>query len=699
MFTHPLASRLTAAFALVSAATVIIAAQDIASRDTPQRQPPIRVQTNFVRVDVFPTSDGRPIVDLRAEDFELFEDGKPQRVDTFEHIVITSAGPQAQRREPNTIEASKQLAANPRARVVVVFLDAPHTTIEGTWHIREPLIRLLDRVLGPDDLVGIMTPEMAPQDVTLARKTDVVENGLRKAWPWGYRHTLHEDRREIEYQACYPPTKEEILAGHRISPLAKAMAERRRERISLDALNDLVHYLRDLREERKAILTVSEGWLLYPRNAELMKLRDKEPVPGQDALGVGRGGKIVLGNPNDASYFSKQSCDTDRMRLANSDNPQYFRYIIDEANRANASFYTVDPRGLAAFDTPIGPEKPLPLALDQAHLRGRIENLRTLAEATDGLAVFANNDLDVGLKRIADDLTSYYLLGYYSTNPKMDGTFRRITVKVKRPGTEVRARRGYRAPTEAEVTAAREAASAPVSAEAAAVTSAIDSLARIRPEARFRIHATPASDGAGGASLWVAGELQGIPAADPWARGGTGEIDVTGDGVTASARVTLAAGERAFLTSVRLPKTATGPVTVRARLAGTDPTAARLADSVHVPLSAGTSQPLLFRRGPTTGNRQQPAATFLFSRTERLRIEIPAVGDAKPGTARLLDRAAQPLPIPLTVGERTDAESGRRWFTVDATLAPLGAGDYVIEVTWTTAGQEQKTVTAIRVAR
>ncbi len=84
---------------------------------------------------------------------------------------------------------------------------------------------------------------------------------------------------------------------------------------------------------------------------------------------------------------------------------------MGEANRANATFYTVDPRGLPVFDTPIGPEPPPTVVQDHAMLTSRLENLRTLAENTDGMTVQNSNDLDIGLKRIANDLSSSYLIG------------------------------------------------------------------------------------------------------------------------------------------------------------------------------------------------------------------------------------------------------------------------------------------------
>jgi hypothetical protein len=141
-----------------------------------------------------------------------------------------------------------------------------------------------------------------------------------------------------------------------------------------------------------------------------------------------------------------------------------------------------------------------------------------------------------------------------------------------------------------------------------------------------------------------------------------------------------------------------GALDVRARLAGSDPDAARLADSIHVPVTAGARLPLLFRRGPTTGARYLPAATFLFSRTERVRIEIPVSGGVKAGAGRMLDKARQRLAVPVTVTERSD-DSGRHWVVGDVTLAPLGAGDYVVEIACTAAGVENKVVAAIRVTR
>jgi hypothetical protein len=251
------------------------------------------------------------------------------------------------------------------------------------------------------------------------------------------------------------------------------------------------------------------------------------------------------------------------------------------------------------------------------------------------------------------------------------------------------------------VLAARAAAAPPpISAEAEAAASATAALARIRPEARFRIHVAPVGDASDGSTLlvWIAGELQAPPADDPWRRGGTGQIDVIAGSVTAKASVTLAAGERTFLTSVPLPSAASGHLEVRARLTGTDPDAARLADSIHMPAHPRRPAAVIVPPRAGNGNRPcRPRRSCSAARTRPRRDPVPAA--SKPGTGRLLDRTGQPLPVPVTVATRTDEGTGQQWISGDVTLAPLGAGDYTIEVTTIGATGEHKVFTAIRVVR
>ena len=165
---------------------------------------------------------------------------------------------------------------------------------------------------------------------------------------------------------------------------------------------------------------------------------------------------------------TRAQCHAMANQYASADNASLFRQLVERANRFNVSFYPFDTRGLGVFDRSIGARDDRirgdpgersengrgvrgPLGRDMDRLVNRVESLRTLAEATDGLAVVNTNDLAGGARRIVNDLSTYYLLGYQSTNTKLDGRWRAITVRVKTPGVQVRARKGYRALTEAEV--------------------------------------------------------------------------------------------------------------------------------------------------------------------------------------------------------------------------------------------------------
>jgi hypothetical protein len=186
-------------------------------------------------------------------------------------------------------------------------------------------------------------------------------------------------------------------------------------------------------------------------------------------------------------------------------------------------------------------------------LQARLTSLRTLAEATDGLAIVDSNDLAGGLKRVVADLTSYYLLGYYSTG-KLDGKFHAITVRVKRPAVQVRARRGYLAATPAAALAARVAITAPAraDAESVAVTAALAPLDGYTREVPLRAQAA-AGWKEGDSPLpfvAVAGELGATREfEDLWRAGATITVDLAPpDGPSvASTRLTIPpSGSRTF---------------------------------------------------------------------------------------------------------------------------------------------------------
>src|SRR5262245_19516081 len=195
---------------LVAASAALVVSGATRTSDTPQTppqtpQPTFRTEANYVRVDVYPTKDDAPVPDLTQADFEVLEDRVPQRIEQFEHVVIRGNLPQETRVEPNTVAQSQAMAQNSRARLFVVFLDTYHVTLDGSHNIRRPLTDALDRLIGPDDLVGVMTPEMSANDVTFARKTATIEGFLTRYWTWGERdRVVLRDKADEDYAFCYP---------------------------------------------------------------------------------------------------------------------------------------------------------------------------------------------------------------------------------------------------------------------------------------------------------------------------------------------------------------------------------------------------------------------------------------------------------------------------------------------------------------
>ena len=260
------------------------------------------------------------------------------------------------------------------------------------------------------------------------------------------------------------------------------------------------------------------------------------------------------------------------MALAALDHEFRLDELTQVANRGNVTFYPVYARGLVAFDAPIGPEKPPSLQEDAANLRARQDTLRLLADDTDGTAVINTNNIDGALRRIVDDLSSYYLMGYYTTNTKLDGAIP-VDQRPRRSATalRVRARKGYRGYTSEELSRGGTAPSAPESA--AAVTAAIAPVVSFSARAQFRIRAAawsrPAAAGTAGA-FWVVGELdQQTKRQAAWS--GSAQADVAviaADGAqVATRRLDIRPADGAFTVEFPdAPGAAAGDYTVRIRL-------------------------------------------------------------------------------------------------------------------------------------
>ena len=154
-----------------------------------QQRPVFRGGTHFVRVDAYPVQNGKIVEGLQAEDFEILEDGKPQTVDSLDFVRFDTFTPEAERYEPSTQREGFDMAADPRNRVFVIFIDLAFSQAAGAIqptnsikYIEQPLAQFLDRILTPHDLFGFMTSRNTAKDLVLQRKSAVTKEQIADAW-------------------------------------------------------------------------------------------------------------------------------------------------------------------------------------------------------------------------------------------------------------------------------------------------------------------------------------------------------------------------------------------------------------------------------------------------------------------------------------------------------------------------------------
>lgn len=618
-----------------------------------QSGPTNRTGAGSVRVDMYALRDGKPVDDLQTGDVELLEDGVPQTIATFEHVMVGAPG-------------------SSRARVFVIFLDTYNTQIESSSSMRLPLIKVLDRVIAADDMVAVMTPEMSPSQMTFGRKATVISNIMQSDWAWARGgRTERRDQKDALYDACY-------AAAGNANTTANEMKARRREKLTLDALDGLVTDLRSFRDERKAILTVSDGWVLFRPNENLaasQKQRDQNGLVERLLRRPAKEKSEETGGSKEVNYVE---CEADRVALAALDDSQRLRLLTEDANRSNISFYSIDPKGIVP-DTAGSSAKG-----DNSNAASRQDSLRFIADNTDGVLIANANQIDTQINRIVDDVSSYYLLTYSSSNTRLDGRFRAITVRVKRDGVKVRARRGYRGPTADEMISSAGTPGTAVKAALAATSAPANARSpfRIRTSTWIRSTSEDTRQGA----FWVVGELDYQTRRQlAWTAGAEAEVvvvDATGKEVM-TRTVELKADDGPF--SIQVPETgaiAAGEYAIRVRLRSQADEKTELTDTARVVLrdESTLGEAVMSKRGLSTGPRYMRTADPRFMRSDRLKLEL-ATAVATPAKARILDRNHNELSVLPQVSERAEPSGDFRWVVVDVMLAPFAAGDYAIEVT------------------
>jgi VWFA-related protein len=647
-----------------------------------------QVRTNLVRIDVSPIAAGGQVVTgLIADDFEVREDGVPQVVTAVEYV---SPSPR--------VGTTGTLTPGERSRIVVVFLDTYHADTTAIRGLQPSLVRLLDAALAPDDVVAVMTPQMSARDVTFVRKAAGVAPALEPVREWASQDPARmRDPDEQRYALCFPDQGgsacPDVVGPNQQGPMrafapyrgvALELAARRHGQRSVQALVELSRTLRAVNDGRKAILLLSGGWPLYRENLALARMVRCGPVEQRGA--TDNDGRQPVRRDGMADVADQTICDADRRRLAEVDLRSEFQRMVDGLNTATVSVYPVDTDGSR------GTPHVKSASRDRAGEAGGplLDSgtaLQWLAEQTDGTAIANLDGPSSGFARLVQDLSSYYLVSYQSTNARADGGFRRVDVTVKRRGVSVRARRGYRAGTAGELERQRSAAALAgqtVSGGLGAVPAALAGLQQVRSSMPVRTRVAYARASAGHIRLWAVAEIDATTSREgAWLGGGTVDIALSASDnrALASAEGALTGGQRALLLDLGEIDAPEASTSLRVRLQPSGEGLPLKEVVMLAPLGAAGDPgvPLLLRRGPTTGTRYMPTADPQFRRTERVRVDLPCATPPGVFTATMLDRAGAPLLLPVTTTTRTDGTI--TWATAEVSLAPLAHGDYVIKLT------------------
>jgi VWFA-related protein len=389
-------------------------------------QPTFRVQVDLVTTDVIPRDDnGNFLSDLTKDEFEIYEDGVKQEITS----MTVSHGGRIRNvlAPPPPVLASEGLILPPprpvsdvSGRIFVFFVDDLHLQFGSTPRVRELFKKISKQLIHDGDLFGIVSS--GPSSISVQMTYD--------------KRRLDEAINKMTGAELKP---EEIIEQSGMSNAAPSEV-RYRVGVAFKTVYELLQNLDSVRDRRKALVYVSDGYDLNPFEASRIGLMDPSSPFLQNTLqrelnqqykyaGEERPQDPTLTHPRAAAQFSDAEL---TMMLAE---------LTREANRSNVTMYTIDPRGL------VGPLSDLDQEVEpvqwQEFVRKSQDSLRVLAEETGGIAVVNQNDFDKALARIDAETSDYYVLGYYSSNPDPTQRRRRLEVRVTRPNVSIWSRKEY----------------------------------------------------------------------------------------------------------------------------------------------------------------------------------------------------------------------------------------------------------------
>ncbi len=389
-------------------------------------QPTFRVDVDLVTTDVI-VRDAKTdqfIADLKAGDFEIFEDGIKQELSS---MVLVHGGRTFNVQAPPPPPAQEGIILpvsrptnDTAGRVFLLFVDDLHLDFQSTPRTRDLFQRMLRNLIHEGDMFGIVSTGTSSLSIQLTYDRQVLNDAIKRITGGGMKPS-------------------DIITGQQS---AQGPTELRyRAHVAFSTAYQLMRNLEQLKNRRKAVIWVSSGYDFNPfERARVMEMARNLGFDQQGEEGITATAQATGSNLMNDPTIRQQLQGT---QFAQADLARELADVTRAANRANATFYTIDPRGLVA-----GPDVDEKLLENQMedwnrYIRNTQDSLRTLAEQTGGIAVVNQNDFDKALKRIDAETSDYYVVGYYSSNPDPLRRTRKIEVKTKRDGLTVWSRTSY----------------------------------------------------------------------------------------------------------------------------------------------------------------------------------------------------------------------------------------------------------------
>ena len=377
---------------------------------TPEQETPtFRGGVTLVTTDVIARDNqGLFVPDLKKDEFEVIEDGTPQTLVSFTLVhggrVFNVAAPPPPAPQEGIILPPSRPTTDAAGRILLFVVDDLHLDFRNTGRLRELFKKIRTTLLHDGDMWGMVST--GPSSIAIDVNYDMKR--------------FDEAMKKITGSALKP---NEIIEAPQSSQGPSEV--RYRAHVAFSTAYDLVSKMEKINNRRKAVVYVSNGY-------------DFNPFPDARA-----GGGIMGSNQfSNSGYQEGDMFDMDRssQQFADADLARELSDLTRAANRANTSFYTIDPRGL--IGGPDLDEKVDPVEWGN-YVRKSQDSLRVIADETGGYAVINQNDFDKALKRIDAETSDYYIIGYYSTNLDVTKKNRRVEVKSKRPNVNVWARNSY----------------------------------------------------------------------------------------------------------------------------------------------------------------------------------------------------------------------------------------------------------------